>query len=189
MTNTSQSSLNLIIGPMFSGKTTELLRIAKRLKSINLKVLLINYAEDTRYSTTEMTTHDKESMPCIFVNKLKEVFINEKYENYEEFIFERYDVFCINEAQFFSDLVEFCKELLKNNKTIYVCGLDGDYKQEKFGELIDLVPMCDTITKLHAFCSICKNGNKAHFTKRIIDSKEQKLIGTKEYIPVCRKHL
>jgi thymidine kinase len=181
-------SLNLIIGPMFSGKTTELLRIAKRLKSINMKVLMINYAEDTRYSTTEMTTHDKESMPCRFVNKLEEILVNDKndksIENYKN-----YDVFCINEAQFFGDLVSFCKEVLKNNKTVYACGLDGDYKQEKFGELIDLVPMCDTITKLHAFCAVCKNGTKAHFTKRICENQEQKLIGTKEYIPVCRKHL
>lgn len=172
------ANLHLIIGPMFSGKTTELLRIAKRLKSINLKVLLLNYYEDTRYSTTEMATHDKTGLPCIFVNKLYEI------KNMND-----YDVICINEAQFFEDLVSFCKDALEKNKNIYACGLDGDYKQEKFGYLLDLVPLSNTITKLHAFCSICKDGTPAHFTKRICNNNEQKLIGTDEYIPVCRFHL
>jgi thymidine kinase len=170
-------SLNLIIGPMFSGKTTELLRITKRLISINLNVLLLNYYEDTRYSTTEMSTHDKTSLPCIFVRDLNEI----KYDEY--------DIICINEAQFFQNLVKFCKEALEKNKTLYICGLDGDYKQEKFGEILDLVPLADNITKLHAFCTVCKNTTPAYFTKRICESTEQKLIGTNEYIPVCRKHI
>lgn len=172
------SYLHLIIGPMFSGKTTELLRISKRLKSIQLKVLLLNYNEDTRYSSTEMSTHDKTGLPCTFVNKLCEI------EDISEF-----DVICINESQFFEDLVPFCKKALLLNKNIYACGLDGDYKQEKFGHLLDLIPLSNSITKLHAFCSVCKNGTPAHFTKRICNNNEQKLIGTDEYIPVCRQHL
>lgn len=173
------SGLHLIIGPMFSGKTTELLRVAKRLQSINLKVLLLNYHEDTRYSTSEMSTHDRESLPCTFVKDLNKI----------ELLAKEYDIICINEAQFFEDLVEFCKKQLKLNKTLYICGLDGDYKQEKFGEILNLVPLCDTITKLHAFCKVCKNGTKAHFTKRLTEHNEQKLIGVDEYIPVCRNHL
>jgi len=49
--------------------------------------------------------------------------------------------------------------------------------------------MCDSITRLHAFCKLCKDGTKAHFTKRTNSCTEQKLIGSDEYIPVCRKHL
>jgi thymidine kinase len=177
MNNTKLATLNLIIGPMFSGKTTELLRIAKRLQSINLNVLLLNYFEDIRYSNSEMSTHDKNGLPCTFVKDLNSI----NYENY--------DIICINEAQFFENLVVFCKNALNKNKSIYVCGLDGDYKQEKFGEILDLIPLSDSITKLHAFCTICKDGTHAHFTKRITDSNKQKLIGTDEHIPVCRKHL
>ena len=171
------AELNLILGCMFSGKTTELLRIAKRLQSINLKVLLINYHEDTRYSKTEMTTHDKTGLPCMFVKDLNDV--NYKVSN----------IICINEAQFFTGLKEFCIKALNDNKTLYISGLDGDFKQEPFGEILDLIPLCNNITKLHAFCKMCGNTTKAHFTKRITDSKEQKLIGTDEYIPVCRNHL
>lgn len=177
MSKTGLASLHLIIGPMFSGKTTELLRIAKRLQSIDLRVLLLNYHEDTRYSSTEMSTHDKYGLPCTFIRH----FDNLEYDNY--------DVICINEAQFFNRLVPFCKKVLSENKTLYVSGLDGDFKQEKFGEILDLIPMCDTITKLNAFCKICKDGTPAHFTKRIVSNKSQKLIGTDEYLPVCRKHL
>jgi thymidine kinase len=177
MDNKQEATLNLIIGPMFSGKTTELLRIAKRLESINLKVLLLNYHEDTRYSSTEMSTHDKNGLPCTFIKDLENV----DYENY--------DIICINEAQFFKNLVKFCKDVLNKQKTLYISGLDGDYKQEKFGEILDLVPLADKITKLHAFCTLCKNGTPAFFTKRVCESQEQKLIGTNEHIPVCRKHL
>ena len=173
----SNATLNLIIGPMFSGKTTELLRIAKRLSSINLRVLLLNYYEDKRYSDYEMSTHDKTSLPCKFIS------------NFDNIEYKDYDVICINEAQFLPQLVKFSKKMLNENKTLYICGLDGDYKQEKFGELLDLIPLSDSITKLHAFCSICKDGTHAHFTKRLVSNKYQKLIGSDQYIPVCRKHL
>lgn len=175
----NSAELNLIIGCMFSGKTTELIRIAKRLTSINKKVLLLNYELDTRYSDNKMMTHDQNGLPCTFIDKLSKAnnLIND------------YDAICINEGQFFDDLVEFCKNCLAQNKSVYVCGLDGDFKQEPFGDLLKLIPLSNNIIKLHAFCKICNNGTPAHFTKRITDDTEQKLIGTQQYIPVCRNHI
>ena len=172
------SELHLILGCMFSGKTTELLRIAKRLNSIGQKVLLLNYHEDTRYSSTDVMTHDhdKVSIESHFIKKL-------------DISYSDYSVVCINEAQFFEGLKDFCIKALNDNKILYISGLDGDFKQEPFGEILNLIPLCNTITRLHAFCKVCGNGNPAYFTKRITESKEQKLIGTNEYIPVCRKHL
>lgn len=172
--------LHLIVGCMFSGKTTELLRIAKRLKSIGQNVALINYVEDKRYSTTDVTTHDKYS--C--------VDIESHYTNDLDSLDDKnYHVICINEAQFFTGLKTFCIDLLTRSKIVYVSGLDGDFKQQPFGEILELIPLCNTITRLHAFCKVCRNANPAYFTKRLTDSKEQKLIGTEEYIPVCREHL
>tara|TARA_B100000886_G_C20391606_1_gene478519 strand:+ start:505 stop:1029 length:525 start_codon:yes stop_codon:yes gene_type:complete len=173
----SNSELHLIIGPMFSGKTTELLRIANRLKSINDNILLVNYEEDKRYSSENISTHNLIQMNCTFTKNL----LNLKYDSY--------DIICINEGQFFIDLIEFCNIYLKHNKKIYVCGLDGDINQQKFGNMIDLIPICDSVVKLNAFCKICKNGTLAPFTKRITDNKEIKLIGTNEYIAVCRNHI
>lgn len=171
--------LHLIVGCMFSGKTTELLRIAKRLKSIEQNVALINYVEDTRYSTTDVTTHDKCSCD------IESYFTDNLYTLDDK----KYSVICINEAQFFQGLKAYCVNLINKSKIVYVSGLDGDFKQQPFGEILQLVPLCNTVTRLHAFCKICKNGKPAYFTKRLTDSKEQKLIGTDEYIPVCREHL
>ena len=103
--------------------------------------------------------------------------------------YDDYSVICINEAQFFTGLTTFCKKALACKKTLYVCGLDGDFKQEPFGEILNLIPLCNNITRLHAFCAICKDCTPAFFTKRHHESKEQKLIGSVEHIAVCREHL
>lgn len=173
------SELHLIVGCMFSGKTSELLKIANRYNSIRTSVILINFEEDKRYSSTEIKTHDLYSinLPTLFVKKLNDCDVD------------NYEIICINEAQFFPDLIDFCKILLTKNKKIYISGLDGDFKQEIFGDILYLIPLCNTITKLNAYCKICNNSTLAYFTKRISDNKDQKLIGTNEYIPVCRNHL
>ena len=95
--------------------------------------------------------------------------------------------FIINEGQFFEDLYEVVDILVnKYNKIVYVGGLDGDYKMKKFGNILDLIPICDSVEKLTAICSSCKS--TAAFTKRITEEDEQLLIGSSDkYIPVCRK--
>ena len=71
-------------------------------------------------------------------------------------------------------------------KHIYVCGLDGDSKRNKFGQILDLIPLSDKVTKLTAICGICKDGTPAIFSLRCSKELEQKVIGTDNYIPVCR---
>ena len=93
----------------------------------------------------------------------------------------------VNEAQFFSDLEEFVKKLLNKNKKIYICGLDGDFKCKKFGTILDLIPLCDKVTKLSSLCSICKDGTPGIFSKRLSLEEEQTVVGSSNYIPVCRK--
>ena len=96
------------------------------------------------------------------------------------------DVILINEGQFFSDLSEFVECMLTENKKIYVCGLDGDFKRNKFGQILDLIPLCDKVTKLTSLCSLCKNGIPGIFSKRLTQEKEQTVVGSDIYIPVCR---
>ena len=97
------------------------------------------------------------------------------------------NVILINEGQFFPDLEEFVNLLLKNGKKIYVCGLDGDFERKKFGQILDLVPICDKIYKLTSLCSLCKNGTKGIFSMRLTNEKEQTVVGSENYIPVCRE--
>jgi len=166
---------------MFSGKTHALINIAKMNKLLDRKVLIINFEEDSRYSeSNKITTHDNISLDCVSCGK--DIL---SMKDTKEFL--ESEIICINEGQFFQNLVQFCVDACSKNKLVYVCGLDGDYLKRPFGEILNLIPHCETVYKLHAICMSCKNGTLASFTKRIISSEELVLIGsTGSYIPVCR---
>ena len=95
----------------------------------------------------------------------------------------------IDEAQFFSDLYEFVKVSVEtHNKQVVVIGLDGDSDRRNFGQIHQLVPLCDTITKLTALCSLCKDGTLGIFSKKIVNSSQTVDVGsTDKYMAVCRK--
>ena len=78
-------------------------------------------------------------------------------------------------------------DILEKNKKIYICGLDGDFNRNKFGALLDLIPLCDKVHKLTAMCSLCKNGTPGIFSLRLSNETDQTIIGSDNYIPVCRK--
>jgi len=175
--------LELVIGPMFSGKTTYLIDIYnKYLELTNHEILVINNILDTRYSENEVVSHSGDRIPCIRIKELKSLLcdINIKLDKYK--------VILINEAQFFEDLILFVKIMLEKKKKIYVSGLDGDFQQNKFGHILDLIPLCDSITKLKANCMNCKKENCAIFSHRINNNNNQTFIGSQEsYIATCRK--
>ena len=172
--------LELIIGNMFSGKTSELVRRINREKSINKKILIINYIDDNRYSSDSIATHDQIKIKCL---KVKDLY---KVTN----IISQYDSFFIDEGQFFKDIYSFVKTLVDiHKKHVVVCGLDGDFNRNKFGDIITLIPLCDTVDKLCAYCSKCNNGTLAPFTKKIKSGNQIIDIGSDDkYIPVCRYH-
>jgi thymidine kinase len=172
-----QGYLKIILGCMYAGKTSKLINIYNMMKFSNIPTTVINYQEDNRYDNTLMSTHDKKMIPCMKTLNLMKLVDN----------MNQYKVIIINEGQFFNDLFEFVKLMLNQDKHIYVCGLDGDYKMNKFGQMLDLIPCCNEVEKLTAICSMCKNGTKAYFTKRISSEKGQKVIGSDNYLPVCRK--
>lgn len=176
-------SIHLITGCMFSGKTSALINVAKMNKLLDKNVIVINYDQDTRYNSTDkVMTHSGMSFDC--VPCAKDLLFMLK----EDRIVENADVICINEGQFFDHLVDFCNSMCNIGKEVHVCGLDGDYLRRPFGEILNLIPVCDTYTKLHALCMSCKNGNYASFTKKITNSNNLIEIGSTEmYIPVCRK--
>lgn len=175
-------SINLIIGCMFSGKTSELIRIAKMNKLLDKKVLMINFDEDRRYTDNEkVCSHDLVTLECLPCGRdICHVKIFQEYIDAE--------IICINEGQFFDNLLSFCIKACSEGKEIHVCGLDGDYLKRPFGEILNLIPHCESVNKLTALCLSCKDGTKACFTKRTCESTETVLIGsTESYVPVCRK--
>ena len=175
--------LEIAIGPMFSGKTSWLLEIYNQHTFCSKNVVVINHSEDTRYHETMLSTHDKKMIPCIHAANLHE---NDENSDLFQKVYES-DVVLINEGQFFDGIIDFVTNMLNKKKLVYICGLDGDFKRKKFGDLLDLIPICDKVYKLRSLCAICKNGTRAIFSKRLIDNDSQKVIGSDIYVPVCRK--
>jgi thymidine kinase len=166
--------LEIILGSMYSGKTSRLVEIYKQCQFCNISVIVINHIIDNRYDCNLMSTHDQIKIPCFKTETLMNLSIIES------------DVILINEGQFFSDLEEFVEKMLEQKKKIYVCGVDGDFQRKKFGQILNLIPLCDKVTKLTSLCSLCKNGTPGIFSKRITSEKEQTVVGSDNYIPVCR---
>lgn len=174
--------LHLIVGPMKAGKTTSLIkRYREYCDRFSLdSLLLINHIMDAeRYSADHMLTHDSDSERCCGVSDLNTI----QYDpNKTRAIF-------VNEAQLFQGLKQWVLSILDTSETIdiYLCGLDSDFKVERFGELLDLVPYATTITKLQGNCSTEDCCRPSMFTHRITQETAQVVIGTDNYIPVCRK--
>jgi thymidine kinase len=179
-------SIDIIIGPMFSGKTTELHRRLNICADAGYKVVYINSNIDTRaeyLSTHNSTLKKSDNLRYLKTDKLIDIIDDCKQG----------DIIGIDEAQFFPDLIDFSKVLCETfMKKIIVSGLNADFKRKPFGEIIDLITICDTVTKLNPFCMPCrKTKNKmtpALFSKRI--NKENSTIfvgGSYDYVPVCRE--
>ena len=180
-------SLEIIMGPMFSGKTELLIKkyniysLTSKPHNISLSTTLclaFNFHKDTRYGENIIASHNKKSIPSINIEFLSQIFDHPNFSKTTHIF--------INEAQFFTDLkVSIIKLVETFNKNVIICGLDSDYKREKFGDIWDLIPFADTIYKLNGKCNNCIN--KSLFTYRVTNEKDQEVIGTDKYIPLCRK--
>ncbi len=178
-------SLEMFIGPMWSGKTSELVKLHKQFTFCEIPVLAINYLHDTRYSTNTICTHDMVNIPCETCVELHQ--ISDIVNGVSQYTFENAQVILINEGQFFNDLVSWVKCAVEvHNKQVIICGLDGDFKREPFGDWLSLIPFCDKVTKLHSICGCCKE-NYAIFSHRNTEETIQEVIGTEQYVPLCRK--
>jgi len=178
--NEEVGSLRLFVGPMYAGKTSKLIEIYSQAIKDHQNVIVLTHSLEIRYSIDQLSTHDQKQVSCF------------KYSNISTFIQHKHDdimkshIILIDEAQFFDDLLEIKKLVDVQHKKVYVFGLDGDFKRNKFGQILDLVPYCDSIEKLTANCNICTR--PAIFSCRIINSDQQVLIGSNEsYEPMCRK--
>jgi thymidine kinase len=182
-------SLTLIIGPMYSSKTSELIRFKRRADVLNRKVLVINHEINKRYGTDKICSHDQVILDHNIVTKsLNDIKIKYKSD------YENADLILIDELQFFQeeDAFNFITTSIDNDFKEIVCSsLNGDFQRKPFGVLPRLIPHVDHIIKLDALCKICMDGTLGQFSKRIIkkNNNNQILVGEHtEYIAVCRKH-
>lgn len=178
----NQGYLELIIGPMYAGKSTELIRIINRYKCLNKSVIVINHSFNNRYGTSGLSTHNNEKFEkCVILDKL---------DNIDKDLLNNTDVIIIEELQFFDSshetIIDWCDNY---KKTVIAAGLDGDFKRNPFGDVLKLIPHAEKITKLSALCKRCGNGTLAHFSKRIVENNDKTLVGGNDiYEAVCRFH-
>ncbi|GAV59889.1 TK domain-containing protein [Cephalotus follicularis] len=185
-TDASRSSygeIHVIVGPMFAGKTTSLLRRIQAESSNGRSVAIIKSNRDTRYGLDSIVTHDGVKLPCLALANLSSFRQKLGTDAYDQL-----DVIGIDEAQFFEDLLDFCREAADHDgKIVIVAGLDGDYLRRSFGSVLDIIPLADSVTKLTARCELC--GKRAFFTLRKTEETQTELIGGADvYMPVCRHH-
>ena len=179
------ANLDIIIGPMFAGKSCELIRRIRLLKVLKKEYIVIKPSIDNRYDnlcdSNMIVSHNFEKEHCIVLNKMNDIF-NHELSNINTIF--------IDEAQFFNDLVDIVKILVEHHKiNVVVTGLDGDSNRNKFGHILDLIPFCNSCTKINAACIMCLDGTPAPFSHRVNQSAEQVLIGsTDSYMSLCRNH-
>jgi thymidine kinase len=195
--------LKLVIGPMFSSKSSYLLSEYNKYCYLFNKnqIIVINSILDKQRHTNEPTgflkTHDNKSISALMLNNLNELYTNPLYnKKYNEA-----KIIIIDEAQFYPDLYLFIKKELHKTgtKRFIIAGLSSDFNQNPIGDIIKLIPLADDIIKLSALCLYCKDGTPANFTKKIAQLNENYnkncnendniLVGNKDtYSPCCRFH-
>ena len=169
--------IELICGPMFSGKTEELIRRLVRAQFAKQKVAIFKPKTDNRYSDDYIVSHNKRKIKSIILESSDEIC---NFKN-------KADVFGIDEAQFFdNNLINVCNDLAKSGKRVVVAGLDKDYAAQAFGPIQQLIVDAEYVTKVNAICMVC--GDPASFTQRMSTEKDLVVVGeTDKYEARCRK--
>ena len=169
--------IEVICGPMFSGKTEELIRRLIRAQIAKQIVTIFKPALDDRYSEDYIVSHNKRKIKSITIKNTDDIKKHAKHS----------DVVGIDEAQFFDiSLIEICKELAEKGKRVVVAGLEKDFQALPFGPMPQLLVDAEYVSKVNAICMKC--GDPANFSYRISEEKKLVVIGEiDKYEARCRK--
>jgi thymidine kinase len=145
--------IHLIIGPMYSGKTTELIRQYNRYSIAGKKCIMVKYRNDQRYNPKMVVTHDNikvDALTCLYLYEVDKLV-------------QGYDVICIDEIQFYKDGDIFCDKWANQGKIVIACGLNGSYQRTPFPIISNLLPLVENITYSKSVCR--ETGNDAIYSK------------------------
>jgi thymidine kinase len=170
--------IEVICGPMFSGKSEELIRRLRRAMIARKRVQVFKPAIDNRYSENEIVSHGDSRMKSEVVTGCGEILSKLDW---------RSQVVGIDEANFMGpDLVEVANQLADSGKQVIVAGLDTDYRGRPFPPVPDLLALAESITKTLAICMRC--GNPAKHTQRLVESEDLIVVGAAGmYEARCRR--
>jgi thymidine kinase len=170
--------IEAICGPMFSGKSEELMRRLRRAMIARKRVQVFKPAIDNRYSGDEIVSHTEMRMKSETVYKVSDILNQLDW---------RTQVVGIDEANFLGqELVEIATQLADSGKQVIVAGLDTDYMGRPFPPMPDLLTLAESITKTLAICMRC--GNPAKHTQRLVESSDLIVVGAAGmYEARCRR--
>lgn len=181
----ASGTIEVICGPMFAGKSEELLRRINRLVYAKKKFLVFKPSIDNRYSETEVVSHNQHKYRAIALMDPKKIL--DYYGN-------DLDAICIDEIQFFDEAIIDVIDFYANHGVrVIVAGLDMDFKGDPFMITAKLLAKAEYVTKLTAICTVC--GKSATRTQRLINGEPASindpvvLVGASEsYEARCRHH-
>jgi thymidine kinase len=170
--------IEVICGPMFSGKSEELIRRLRRVEIARQRQQTFKPAIDNRFHATDIVSHSQQRMPGEVVASSADILgrVDDKTE-----------VVGVDEGQFFdAGIVAVCNRLANLGKRVIVAGLDQDYRGRPFGPMPEMMAAAEYITKQLAICMVC--GNPANHTQRLTASRDQIVVGaTGTYEARCRR--
>ena len=168
--------IEVVCGPMFSGKTEELIRRMRRAQIAGQKIEIFKPSSDIRYDDKEVVSHDKNSIPSTPIESSSNILL----------LADDIQVVGIDEAQFFDEgIIEVANTLANQGKRVVVAGLDLDFMGRPFGPMPHLLATAEYVTKLHAICR--RTGGPAHYSFRKVAGDQTFMLGeTQEYEPVSR---
>jgi len=180
-----QGRLEVITGPMFCGKTDELLRRLRRAIIAKQKIQVFKPGFDVRYSSEKVTSHAGNEYNAYPVENITEV---------PTLLLDDVTLVAIDEAQFFGkDIIDVIQTLVDKGIRVIVAGLDMDFRGEPFGQMPVLLAQAEIVDKLHAICMVC--GEEATRTQRLVDGNPAYyddpiiIVGASEmYEARCRIH-
>jgi thymidine kinase len=171
--------IEVIIGPMFSGKSEELIKRLRRAQIAKRRVQIFKHGSDARYDATSIVSHSQQRIAGVALTEVTEIL---------DLVDDRTELVAIDEGQFFShDIVAVANTLANRGKRVIVAGLDLDYLGHPFGPMPELMCSAEYVTKQLAICMTC--GDPANFTQRLNHATEQVVVGAAEiYEARCRLH-
>lgn len=173
--------IHVVIGPMFSGKTTTMGTLVERYAHAGLRCCIVRYVADNRYSDNDVVTH----RGMVVGNGATASVTTLTLAHLRDGDFAAYDVVGVDEGQFFDDIVSVCDELARN-KYVVVAYLDADSERRAFGPVGELVARAEHVDKLTA---VCKCGRNASFSRKFTVAGDSivDIGGGDKYAAVCRR--
>lgn len=170
--------IEVICGPMFSGKSEELIRRLRRARIARRRVQVFKPAIDLRYSADEIVSHTDARLKAEVVNSGSEILSRLDW---------RTQVVGVDEANFMGgEMVDIAQQLADSGKQVVIAGLDTDYLGRPFPPMPDLLALAESISKMLAICMRC--GNPAKHTQRLVESADLIVVGaTGMYEARCRR--